>query len=358
MNFSTMKMPTLFLAGFISMNASAKTLEFKVLELDQNQTGPYALFSGGKVDGLSVGDEICVQKPGSKDHVFCAKIASVRKRAAAFYIPAGNQTDVAMGSIVTFESAEEAGTLATPKTPTAAESTAGTWFLPAHHFDVNYHLQITSAIETNSVSFQALPRDTLNEPWAARQALNLSPLGLGFGYARDFLRKGNHLGLRGFYAKSQPGSFDNDYDLSDIQSHVESDTVATTLGLALFYGIDRNLTENINYRASGGAGIRRTNAAILSKLKGTSEATLVDGNIIATAPVIELGTGAHYKTSDIHWTADLMVAVPLSVKTTASGTFTSVQDVTADDVKSSVADAVGSTKGFEISLALGLAKSI
>ena len=364
MNFSTLKIPTLFLTGFISMTASAKTMEFKVLELDQNQTGPYALFSGGKIDGLAVGDEVCVQKEHPKGTAFCTKIVSLRKRAAAFYIPAGNETDVAMGSIVTFKSAKEADAVAAPEPSETSEnlepvqSPSKPWFFPAQHFDVGYHLQITSAIETNAVSFQALPRDTLNKPWTARQALNLAPLGLGFGYARDFLREGNHLGIRGFYSQSQKGSFDNDYDLSDLNSHVESDTLATTLGLAVFYGIDRNLAENIGYRASGGAGIRRTSVAISSKLKGTSEATLLDGNIVATAPVIELGTGAYYKTSDIHWTADFMVAVPLSVTTATTGTFNSAQDVASDDVKSSVADAVGSAKGFEISLALGLTKSI
>ena len=361
MNFSTLKIPTLFLTGFISMTASARTMEFKVLELDQNQTGPYALFSGGKIDGLAVGDEVCVQKEHPKGTAFCTKIVSLRKRAAAFYIPAGNETDVAMGSIVTFKSAKEADVVAASETSENLEpvqSPSKPWFFSAQHFDVGYHLQITSAIETNAVSFQALPRDNLNEPWTGRQALNLAPLGLGFGYARDFLREGNHLGIRGFYSQSQKGSFDNDYDLSDLNSHVESDTLATTLGLAVFYGIDRNLAENIGYRASGGAGIRRTSVAISSKLKGTSEATLLDGNIVATAPVIELGTGAYYKTSDIHWTADFMVAVPLSVTTATTGTFNSAQDVASDDVKSSVADAVGSAKGFEISLALGLTKSI
>ncbi len=361
MNFLTIKFPIFFLTGFISLAATAKTLDFKVLELDRNQSGPYALFSGGKIDGLAVGDEVCVQKNSSNGPAFCAKIVSLRKRAAAFYIPAGHETDVAMGSIVTIKSVKEADVVAAPETSEnlePVESPSKPWFFSAQHFDVGYHLQITSAIETNAVSFQALPRDTLNKPWTGRQALNLAPLGLGFGYARDFLREGNHLGIRGFYSQSQKGSFDNDYDLSDINSHVESDTLATTLGLAVFYGIDRNLAENIGYRASGGAGIRRTSAAISSKLKGTSEATLLDGNIIATAPVIELGTGAYYKTSDIHWTADFMVAVPLSVTTATTGTFNSVQDVTTDDVKANVGDAVGSTKGFEISLSLGLAKSI
>ena len=266
------------------MTASARTMEFKVLELDQNQPGPYALFSGGKIDGLAVGDEVCVQKEHPKGTAFCTKIVSLRKRAAAFYIPAGNETDVAMGSIVTFKSAKEADVVAASETSENLEpvqSPSKPWFFPAQHFDVGYHLQITSAIETNAVSFQALPRDTLNKPWTARQALNLAPLGLGFGYARDFLREGNHLGIRGFYSQSQKGSFDNDYDLSDINSHVESDTLATTLGLAVFYGIDRNLAENIGYRASGGAGTALTSGV----------AELVIGELFETrADVIE---GSH-----------------------------------------------------------------
>lgn len=360
MNFSKLKFPIFFLTGFISLAASAKTLEFKVLELDQNQTGPYALFSGGKIDGLSVGDEVCVQKKTTREHFFCAKVVSVRKRAAAFYIPAGHQSDVFMGSIVTFESAKDAEAITSPETSgnlEPAQSPSKPWFFPAQRFEAGYHLQITSAIETNAVSFQALPRDTLNSPWTKRQALNLAPLGMGFGYARDFLREGNHLGIRGFYSQSQKGSFDNDYDLSDIDSHVESDTVATTLGLALFYGIDRSLAENTGYRASGGMGIRRSSTAVSSNLKGTTDATLVSGTIIATAPVVEIATGARYKIFDVQWTADLMVAVPLSVTTTTTGTFNSVQDVTTDEVKANVKDAVGCTKGFEISVGLGLTKA-
>ncbi|NBQ53009.1 MAG: hypothetical protein EBU49_05450 [Proteobacteria bacterium] len=360
MNFPTIKFLILFLAGFISMTASARTMEFKVLELDQNQTGPYALFSGGKIDGLAVGDEVCVQKNPSKGSAFCTKIVSLRKRAAAFYIPAGHETDVAMGSIVTFKSAKEADSVAAPETSENLEpvqSPSKPWFFPAQHFDVGYHLQITSAVETNAVSFQALPRDPLNSPWTKRKALNLAPLGLGFGYARDFLREGNHLGIRGFYSQSQKGSFDNDYDLSDVDSHVESDTVASTLGLALFYGIDRGLAENAGYRASGGMGIRRSSTAVSSNLKGTTDATLVSGTIIATAPVVEIATGARYKIFDVQWTADLMVAVPLSVTTTTTGTFNSVQDVTTDEVKANVKDAVGCTKGFEISVGLGLTKA-
>ena len=335
--------------------AIAKTLDFKVLELDQNQTGPYALFSGGVVDGLKLDDKVCILKDGSKSAVFCTKIVSIRQRAAAFYIPDGHQADVLMGTVVTFDSGKSAESSAETTAETTPEEIPGKpWFLPRQYFDAAYHLQITPAISANSVSFAALPRTVINEPLESRDALNIGPLGFGFGYARDFLSEGHHLGLRGFYSRSNQGSFDNDYDLSDAVSHVETDTVATTLGLTFFYGIDHKMTDDLAFRASGGLGFRRASAALVANLKGSAESTLVDGTVVTTAPVIEGSGGAKYKAYGIDWTSNLVVAVPLSVKSTASGTFNSFQDVTVDDVKVNLIDAAGSAKGVEISLDFGV----
>lgn len=352
-----MKCIFLLFATMVSATAVAKTIEYKVLELDQNEIGPYALFSGGELDGLVVGDEICVQKNSSKDPVFCSKIVNIRKRAAAFYIPAGYQADVQMGTLVTFESKPEAKNAPEIVAPASTEVQSNPWFLPAQHINAGYHLQITSALKAKSISFSALPRDNNNEPWIARDALNLAPLGFGFGYSRDFLEEGNHIGVRGFYGKSMPASFDNDYDLSDTTSHVESAAATTTLGLAVFYGTERNIKDDLGYSASGGLGIRRRTVAVTSNLNGTSEMTLVSASVIATAPIIEFATGARYKLFGVNWTADLMIGIPLSLKSKTSGTFNSFQDVTSDDVQTNITDAVGSTKDVEISLGLGLIRS-
>jgi hypothetical protein len=334
--------------------ALAGQRQFKVLEIDENQTGPYAMFSGGSIDKVAVGREVCVRGAtggGKKIEkpIFCAKVVSVRKRAAAFYIPEEHREAVEVGAIVTIDFPDEdTEPEAKPSRP------SGPLFPPGSYTDLGFHLQATPAIKSSSISFQPLPRDNTNEPWRERDALNVAPLGLQVAWAHAFLSKSTFLGLRGLYARSMSGDYQNDYDLSDSQSWVETSTQASTLGLSIFYGLENKLTDDIGFRASAGAGYRRTTATVTSKSKGASDATLVDGSVTGSAPVIELASGATYQAAGLNWLAQIMVGIPTGVKTSTAGTFNSVQEVPEDDVKANILENVGPAKGMEISLAFGV----
>lgn len=354
----------LLAAGAFLPDARAGQRQFKVLEIDENQTGPYAIFSGGAMDSLALDAEVCVPRPNGKSPaakpLFCARIVSVRKRASAFYIPPEHRKEVQTGTIVTVEMPDEApaGTQDVPEEIATVAKPSGPLFPPGQHLDVAAHIQATPAIKANSLSFSPLPRGNNNEPWRERDALNLAPFGLQIAWAHAFLTESSHLGLRGIYARSLTASYQNDYDLSDTQSYVETTTQASTLGLSLFYGFQGKMSDLLTFRASAGAGYRRTTAAVTSNLKGSSDETLVNGGVTASAPVIELASGAAYRAAGIDWLGQLMVAIPLSVTTSTSGAFNSVQEVSEEDVKSNMINAVAPAKGMEIGLALGITRSL
>lgn len=354
-------------SGFFLLSAASTAFagqrQFKVLEIDENQTGPYAMFSGGSIDKVMMGREVCVPRPGAtgsgkknEKPIFCAKVVSVRKRAAAFYIPAEHRDKVQTGTIVTVEFPDEHLELeAEPEVESKPEEKPSRpWFPPGSYTDLGLHLQATPAIKTSSVSFQPLPRDNSSEPWRERDALNVAPIGLQVTWAHAFLSQTTFLGVRGLYARSMSGEYQNDYDLSDSQSWVETSTQASTLGLSIFYGFTNKVNDVFAFRAGAGAGYRRTTATVTSKLKGGSDATLVNGSVTGSAPVIELASGATYQAAGLNWLGQLIVGIPTSVTTSTAGTFNSVQEVPEDDVKANVLENVGPAKGMEISLAFGV----
>ncbi len=352
----------LLATGALLPTARAGQRQFKVLEIDENQTGPYAIFSGGSIDTIARDAEVCVPRPNRKSPgakpIFCAKIVSVRKRAAAFYIPLEHRKEVQIGTPVTVEIPDETSAEDLPEETKTVAKPSGPLFPPGQHIDIAAHIQATPAIKTNSVSFSPLPRDNTNEPWRERDALNLAPLGVQVAWAHAFLSDSSLLGLRGMYARSLEGSYQNDYDLSDMQSYVETTTQASTLGFSLFYGFHGKLNDVMTFRASIGPGYRRTTATVVSKLQGSTDETIVNGTVTGSAPIVEIASGASYRAAGIDWLGQLMVGIPLSVKTSTSGTFNAVQEVSEEDVKADIVNRIAPSKGMEISLALGITRKL
>lgn len=339
--------------------ATAETKQFKVLELDQNEKGPYAIFSGGSADGLRKDDEVCVLKDASDEEAFCAKVVNIKSKAAAFYIPAGHQFEVMMGTLVTAEvdtNKEGAADENPDENSDASDSTDGNqpWFLSGGSIEVGYHAQITPAVKSSSMSFDPLPRADTNAPWKSRDAISMALAGVTGSYARNFRQDGHQLGVRGFYAQSIPAAFDNDYDLTDTISHVETNTSVNTLGLSIFYGIEKKSTEEITFRGSGGIGVRLSRLRMTGDLKAANNTTLADLTLTSTAPVIDFSGGASYNIWGMDWSANLLMGIPISVTTSSTGSFTEFQDVSESDIETNITDAAAIQKGLEIAVTLGV----
>ncbi|MEY4631341.1 MAG: hypothetical protein RIQ81_1461 [Pseudomonadota bacterium] len=351
-----------------SLAAGNEAGVFSVLVMERNQTGPYAVMSGGTSHGIQLQTEVCVLKAGSKkERLFCSPVVNVRTRAAAFYIPQEFETEVSMGSQVVMKNPLEASPAedqtATEEDPTEAhpappETTPTNWFPGGQKIDAGYLLQLSPAIAANSVSFAALPRETNNDPFQARDTLNIAPLGLRFSWGTAFLNPQNFLGVRLSWAMTSPVSYKNDYDLTDVNSYVESSTSVSHLGAAVWYGTDRNMTDVIGWRASAGLGLRRSTIKVTSEVKGAATMKIVDGTVIASAPAVELTTGARYKFMGVDFTGDFVLAVPFSVTSSVTGTVNTTQDVSTADLKSSLLRAVDPSAGLEMALVAGASLSL
>ncbi len=323
---------------------------FKVLEIERNHIGAYALFSGGTRHGLQLKTEMCVLKSGggeTAEHLFCAPVVNLRTQVGAFYIPVEFETDVSMGSLVVFKNPPSAEESVDPA------SVSAPWFTGGQKFDAGYMIQLSPAISANAISFAALPRESASDLFQTRDALNLSPLGARFSWGFAFLKPDTYLGAGLSYAATNSVTYSNDYDLTDVNSYVESSTSVSHLGLSIWYGVDRNLNDTIGWRATAGLGMRRASVAAKSQLKGPQATNIAEAKIIATAPVVEASTGMRYTYSSVEFTSDFHIAVASGVSSTITGTFNSTQEIDPAAVKASVLKAVNPAKGLEMAIVLG-----